>query len=75
MIPDTRWQQAMIAGLGLNPLFSAAQLAIPEPRARDAIRPTTTEVDRAVASIHTWRSYLPPSCVTAMIKDGWHWST
>jgi hypothetical protein len=27
---------------------------------------------RAVANIALWREYLPPDCVEAMIKDGWH---
>ena len=27
---------------------------------------------RAVANIAEWSTYLPPDCVEAMIRDGWH---
>lgn len=30
---------------------------------------------RAANSIADWMSYLPESCVRAMVGDGWHWST
>jgi len=30
---------------------------------------------RAVENISDWMSYLPTSCVKAMVNDGWHWST
>jgi hypothetical protein len=30
---------------------------------------------RASSNVATWRTYLPEECVTAMIDDGWHWST
>jgi len=30
---------------------------------------------RASAVVADWRTYLPEDCVTAMINDGWHWST
>jgi hypothetical protein len=30
---------------------------------------------RASANVATWKTYLPEDCVTAMINDGWHWST
>lgn len=29
---------------------------------------------RAAANIAEWSSYLPPDCVAAMIRDGWHHS-
>jgi hypothetical protein len=51
------------------------QLGFPSLSMRADIRPTRAEVDHAVASIREWRLYLPPACVTAMIKDGWQWST
>ena len=38
----------------------------------DPNNPTTA---RAATNIATWREYLPEACVTAMINDGWHWST
>lgn len=37
--------------------------------------PSDTPTARAAANIATWREYLPEDCVTAMINDGWHWST
>ena len=30
---------------------------------------------RAVEAITDWMSYLPKDCVSAMVRDGWHWST
>jgi len=29
----------------------------------------------AAANIADWMTYLPKSCVKAMVNDGWHWST
>lgn len=74
MIPESRWQRTMIGGLGVDSLFMSAQLAF-SVGARMDTKPTEAEIDYAVASIRAWRSYLPPACVAAMIKDGWQWST
>jgi hypothetical protein len=30
---------------------------------------------RAVANIKDWMTYLPKSCVRAMVNDGWHWTS
>jgi hypothetical protein len=27
---------------------------------------------RAAANIAEWSTYLPPDCVRAMVRDGWH---
>ncbi len=37
--------------------------------------PNSAMTARAAANIAAWREYLPEDCVTAMINDGWHWST
>jgi hypothetical protein len=67
----------MIGGLGLDSLFSSAQLGILSGGVdvRDDIKPTQADIDHAVSSIREWRVYLPLPCVAAMIKDGWQWST
>jgi hypothetical protein len=65
----------MMGGLGLDSLFNLAHLGFPEVPMRADIKPTQSDIDHAVDSIRAWRSYLPPPCVTAMIKDGWQWST
>lgn len=31
--------------------------------------------ERAIANISDWMTYLPPACVSSMVRDGWHWST
>ena len=75
MISEARWQRATIDGSGMGSLFNSAQLEILKRVARADIRPSTAEIEHAVASIREWRAYLPPTCVAAMIKDGWQWST
>ena len=37
--------------------------------------PSSAVTARAAANIAAWREYLPEACITAMINDGWHWST
>jgi hypothetical protein len=37
--------------------------------------PNNAATARAAANIAAWREYLPEDCITAMISDGWHWST
>jgi len=37
--------------------------------------PNNATTARAAANIAAWREYLPDACVTAMINDGWHWTT
>ncbi len=73
MITDIRWQRAMIAGLELDAQFNAAQLGVPSEHARS--EHSQSAVTRAVSNIQSWRAYLPESCVAAMIRDGWQWST
>jgi len=62
-------------GLSFDSLASSAQLGFPIIVERANIKPTQAEIDQAVANIRAWRAFLPPPCVAAMIKDGWHWST
>ena len=73
MITDIRWQRAMIAGLELDAQFEAAQLGIRSAHTHNDH--SRSEVNRAVANIREWRSYLPEACVKAMITHGWQWST
>jgi hypothetical protein len=63
----------MIAGLDLDELVNSAQLDVSSVHARD--KHSQSDVSHAVANIRAWRAYLPEACVTAMIKDGWQWST
>jgi hypothetical protein len=37
--------------------------------------PVDTATARAAANIAEWRSYLPEDCISAMIRDGWQWTT
>jgi hypothetical protein len=32
-------------------------------------------MERAIANITDWLSYLSKDCVSSMVRDGWHWST
>jgi hypothetical protein len=36
---------------------------------------TSTEIAHFARNIAAWREYLPPDCVAAMIRMGWHRST
>jgi len=48
------------------------------PEARRRLRmndPVDTATTRAAANIAAWRAYLPEDCISAMIRDGWHWTT
>jgi hypothetical protein len=67
MITDPRRQRDLIAALRLESLFDSAQLGFPTP--------THAQTARAQANICAWRAYLPESCVSSMINDGWQWST
>jgi hypothetical protein len=31
--------------------------------------------EHAAANIVGWMGYLPPECISTMVRDGWHWST
>jgi hypothetical protein len=75
MPTDAQWQRDLIAALHLESLFSSAQLRNPSVEEAAFIRPTHAESARAVANIRVWRTYLPESCVSTMINDGWQWST
>jgi hypothetical protein len=75
MNTDARWQRDLVAALHLESLFASSGLAFPNPDWAESIKPTDAEIKRAVANIREWRSYLPDACVTAMIEDGWQWST
>jgi hypothetical protein len=49
-----------------------------DPEAQRQLRPNDPadpETAHAVANITEWRRYLPEACISAMIRDGWHWST
>jgi hypothetical protein len=30
---------------------------------------------RAAANVACWKTYLPQGCISAMMSDGWHWTT
>jgi hypothetical protein len=30
---------------------------------------------RAAANVASWKTYLPHDCVSAMMSEGWHWTT
>jgi hypothetical protein len=30
---------------------------------------------RAAANVARWKTYLPQGCVSAMMNEGWHWTT
>jgi hypothetical protein len=40
-----------------------------------SIKRNAATIARAAATIAEWMTYLPESCVKAMVRDGWHWST
>lgn len=75
MITDAKWQQDLIAALHLDSLFDATQCGILSPIEAASIKPDKVATARAIANIRAWRTYLPEACVTAMINDGWQWST
>jgi hypothetical protein len=75
MTTDARRQRDLIAVLRLESLFDSAQLGFPTPAEAALIKPTEAETARAQANIGAWRAYLPETCVSSMINDGWQWST
>jgi hypothetical protein len=30
---------------------------------------------RAAANVARWKTYLPQDCISAMMSEGWHWTT
>lgn len=75
MATDAKCEESLIAAIDLKFLFNSAQLGFREFERDAMIKPSKAEIERAVANTRVWRKYLPRACVTAMIKDGWQWST
>ncbi|MEP6884169.1 MAG: hypothetical protein ABJC66_05395 [Gammaproteobacteria bacterium] len=75
MDTDAQWNLDLLDALGFEAQFSAAQVTHSSPQDKKFVQPTHVESARAVANIRAWRGYLPESCVSTMIGDGWQWST
>ncbi len=75
MIDDAMWTQDIISALRSENLFIAQQLGSANTSTTRDLRPTRTEIERAVANIRAWRTYLPAACISTMIDEGWQWST
>jgi hypothetical protein len=72
---DVYWQRELNDALRMEHMFISTQMVFPSSEEAGALRPTSAESERAVASIRAWRDYLPGPCVARMIEEGWQWST
>jgi|HubBroStandDraft_2_1064218.scaffolds.fasta_scaffold1288312_1 hypothetical protein len=75
MATHAKYDQPLIAAIDLKFLFNSPQWGFPKLERDAMIKPNKADIEHAVANIRVWRRYLPRDCVTAMIKDGWQWST
>ena len=63
-VDDTTRLVALLEGLGVGSDVVGA-----------STKRNGAAVARAAAIIAEWMTYLPESCVKAMVRDSWHWST
>lgn len=65
-------QAPEIGALHWEPLRKPLNLWGADTGARRGARDATA---RAAANVTDWLTYLPETCVRAMVSDGWHWTT
>ena len=65
-------QAPEIGALHWEPLLKPLSLWAAGSGARRGAHDATA---RAAANVADWLTYLPETCVRAMVSDGWHWTT
>jgi hypothetical protein len=75
MLDETRWHRHLAQTRDSASFFNAVHELSAHGAAAASVKPSVDDIARANANIDAWQAYLPQSCVDAMIRDGWHWTT